>query len=59
MKSLNRKKKKRKEIIELMHMGLSKTLGDSEGQGSLTCCNPWGRRIGHNLVTEQGTTAKD
>ena len=19
-------------------------LGDSEGQGSLTCCNPWGRK---------------
>ena len=26
-------------------------LGDSERQGSLTCCNPWGHR--HNLVTEQ------
>ena len=20
------------------------TLGDSEGQGSLACCNPWGRK---------------
>jgi len=20
------------------------TLGDSEGQGSLTCCSPWGRK---------------
>ena len=20
------------------------TLGDVEGQGSLTCCNPWGRK---------------
>ena len=28
-------------------------LGDSEGQGSLVCCRPWGRRAGHNLVTEQ------
>ena len=29
------------------------TLGDSEGQGSLACCSPWGRKVGHNLVTEQ------
>ena len=21
---------------------------DSEGQGSLTCCSPWGRRVGHD-----------
>ena len=27
------------------------TLGDTEGQGSLACCSPWGRR--HDLVTEQ------
>ena len=29
------------------------TLGDGEGQGSLVCCSPWGRRVGYNLVTEQ------
>ena len=29
------------------------TLVDSEGQGSLACCNPWDHRVGHNLVTEQ------
>ena len=28
-------------------------LGDSEGQGSLACCSPWGHRIRHNLGTEQ------
>ena len=28
-------------------------LGDSEGQGSLVCCSPWGRRVRHDLVTEQ------
>ena len=28
------------------------TLGESEGQGSLVCCNPWGRRIGHDLATK-------
>ena len=29
------------------------TLGDGEGQGSLVCCSPWGRRVRHNLATEQ------
>ena len=23
------------------------TAGDREGQGSLTCCSPWGRRVEH------------
>ena len=34
-------------------------LGDSEGQGSLVCCRPWGRKDRHDLVTEQqkGQTA--
>ena len=33
------------------------TLGDSEGQGSLACCSPWGsRRVGHDLATEQQLT---
>ena len=32
---------------------LEQTPGDSEGQGSLVCCSPWGCRVGHNLVTEQ------
>ena len=30
-----------------------KTLGDSEGQGSLVCCSPCGHRVEHDLVTEQ------
>ena len=29
------------------------TLGDSEGQGSLTCCSLWGCRVWHDLATEQ------
>ena len=29
------------------------TPGESEGQGSLVCCSPWGRRVGHQLATEQ------
>ena len=29
------------------------TLGNSEGQGSLVCCSPWGsQRVGHDCVTE-------
>ena len=31
-----------------------KTPGDSEGQGSLGCCNPQGtQRVRHDLATEQ------
>ena len=26
---------------------------DSEGRGSLVCCSPWGRRVRHDLETEQ------
>ena len=29
------------------------TPGDSEGQGSLECCSPWGRRVGHDWATGQ------
>ena len=29
------------------------TPGDSEGQGSLACCRPGGRRVRHDLATEQ------
>ena len=28
-------------------------LGDSEGQGSLACCNPWGHKELDMLVTKQ------
>ena len=27
--------------------------GDADGQGSLACCSPWGRRVRHDLVTER------
>ena len=26
------------------------TLGDSERQGSLACCSPWGHQVRYNLV---------
>ena len=31
------------DITDSMDMSLS-TPGDSEGQGSLVCCSPWGRK---------------
>ena len=32
---------------------LEQTLGVGEGQGSLVCCIPWGRRVGCDWATEQ------
>ena len=29
------------------------TPGDSEAQGSLACCSPQSRRVGHSLANEQ------
>ena len=29
------------------------TPGAGDEQGSLVCCSPWGRRVGHDWVTEQ------
>ena len=31
-------------ITAATDVSLSKPLGDGEGQGSLACCSPWGRR---------------
>ena len=41
-----------------MDMRLRK-LGDSEGQGSLTCCSPWGHKESDMTVTEQQQKAVD
>ena len=30
-----------------------RTPEDGERQGSLACCNPWGRRVGQDLAIEQ------
>ena len=36
------------------------TPGDSEGQRSLVCCNPWDcKEVGHNLPTELTTKMKN
>ena len=31
-------------ITNLMDHEFEQTLGDSEGQGNLTCCSPWGHK---------------
>ena len=49
------------EMIRWHHWGIGhefeQTLGESEGQGSLVCCSPWGSRVRHDLVTEQQHTS--
>ena len=31
-------------VTDTVNMNLSKLLEDSEGQGGLVCCSPWGRK---------------
>ena len=31
---------------------LGQISGNSEGQGGLVCCSPWGHRVGHNWATK-------
>ena len=42
------------EMVGLHHqlsgLEFKQSPGDSEGQGSLLCCSPWGRGVGHNWV---------
>ena len=40
-------------VIDSVDRNLSITPRDGEGQRSLVCCSPWGRRVQHDLVTEQ------
>ena len=35
-------------ITDSTDMSLSKLQEDGEGQGSLVCCSPWGRRVEHD-----------
>ena len=39
-------------ITDSMDMGLRWTPGIGNGQGGLECCSSWGRRVGHDWVTE-------
>ena len=45
------------EMVEWHHQlnghESEQALGDSEGQGSLACCSPWGNRVRHRWMTEQ------
>ena len=38
---------------QLNGLEFEQTPGDSEGQGSLACCSPWGRKDSDMTVTEQ------
>ena len=54
----NEGKKRRGQQMVRWHHWLNghefeKAPGDDEGQGSLACCSPWGRRVGHDWATEQ------
>ena len=47
-------------ITDSMDMRFEQTPGDGEGQGSLVCCSPWGRKesdtteqLDNKNVTEQ------
>ena len=46
-------------VTDSMDMNLNK-LGDSEGQGSLACCSPWGHKMSdmterpNNNILEEG-----
>ena len=39
--------------VQLNGHGFEQTQEDSEGQGSLTCCSPWGHKKSDVTVTEQ------
>ena len=44
-------------LYQLNGQEFEQTLGDSEGQGSLACCSPWGRKelVGQDWVTKTTT----
>jgi len=44
-------------ITDSVDMSLSKLPGDGDGQGSLACCSPWGRKE-LDTTEQQGTVWK-
>ena len=50
------KGRKEDEMVGWHHLlyghEFEQALGIGDGQGSLACCNPWGRRVRHNWETE-------
>ena len=51
------------EMVEWLHRlnghEFEQTLGDSGGQEILACCSPWGRRVRHDLASEQQQQQRD
>ena len=41
------------EMVGWHHWLNGHELGDSDKQGSLACCSPWGHRVRHDLASEQ------
>ena len=39
-------------INNSMNVEFEQALGVGDGHGSLACCSPWGRRVGHDWATE-------
>ena len=46
-------------ITELSGHKFEQTLGDSEGQGSVACCSPWGHKESDMTKTEQQQEKKN
>ena len=38
---------------QLNGLEFGQTPGDSEGHGSLVCCNPWDRKVSDKTATEE------
>ena len=52
--SLTCLKTQREEMVEILNeQEFEQTLGDSEGQGNLVCCSPWGFKELKQLTTEE------
>ena len=48
-----------RQYHQLSGQKFEQTPGDSEVQGSLSCCSPWGCRVRQDLATEQQQTNKE
>ena len=41
------------EFMDTHGHEFEQTLGDNEGQGSLSCCSPWGRKESDSTTTRE------
>ena len=52
------KMKQLNSIMDSMDNEFKQAPGVGDGQESLACCSSWGRRVGHNRVTELNRLVK-